>query len=197
MVLASAALVAGVSVGLALGGSARAEPSDPVEAASSSQAAASWQKKVTDAQARLADATAKLEDLFADQFVKGAIDRPALASAVDEAVQAFSQEAQARVRKHIEEMITEGQQLAAQMSPEERAVVADPPEQLGTADDAILAGWGWGRRRGFGGYGAFAFPGMFRLGRPYAPGFGAFHGRTVDCAPGIAGCRLGRGGWFW
>jgi hypothetical protein len=160
-VFASAAAVSGVAACLALALPARADPSDPAPATSSHAAAA-------DPQARLAEATAKLEDLFADQFVRGTIDRAALASAMDEAVRAFSESARAKVLEHIDDVLASAQQIASQLSPEERAAAVAAPEQLGTTEDAIVRGWGWKRARGFGGFGAFAFPGMFRFDRPAA-----------------------------
>jgi hypothetical protein len=127
------------------------------------EAASSPEGSGTVEQTRLAEATAKLEDLFADQFVSGTIDRAALASAIDEVVQAFAEAARARVRETIDEVIASGQQLASQMSAEERARAASAPEQLGATEDALVRGWGWHRHRGFGGFGAFGFPRMHRF----------------------------------
>jgi hypothetical protein len=186
---ASAAAVSGVTACLALGLPARAEPSDPAPASSSQTAAA-------DPQARLAEATAKLEDLFADQFVRGTIDRAALASAMDEAVQAFAESARAKVLEHIDDVLESAQQVASQLSPEERADAVATPEQLGETEDALVRGWGWRRARGFGGLGAFAFPGMYRFARP----FHRYRGHGVHgfaCGLNGTACGLGRGGWFW
>jgi hypothetical protein len=134
----------------------------------------------SDGQEPTAEARAKLEDTFSEQFVRGTIDRGALASAIDEAVLSFPEAQRAEVRAHIDQVIDAGEQLASQMSLEERAQVAGP-ERLGTTSEA-LGGWGWSR--GF--------------GRGVRGGFGRGFRGDFDCDWDDPWCgRFGRRGWFW
>jgi hypothetical protein len=169
------------------------------------------------AQAQIADATARLEAAFAKQFQQAAIDRAALGRLIDQAVQAFPEPARAKVKLHIDEVIETGQQVAPQMTPEERNNAVTPPEQLGQTQQGLIAGWGWGAPLGFGGLGAFGFPGMFGgFGFPGGLGWGGLGAWGANpalwsfpavgfggCAAGLCGTGLGMGGvlgaggWFW
>jgi hypothetical protein len=188
--LASAVVFAGVALGVALGGTARTGAYAQDEATAGSPAATSG------GQARIADATAKLEDAFAEQFVRGAIDRGALASAIDEAVQAFPEAAREKVQAHIEELIEDGQAAAPQLTAEERAEAVAPPERLGATEQAMIDGWGWRQGRGFGGYGAFGFPGMFSYGHR-AHRHAYRHSARLCGWGGGRWCGFGGTGWYW
>jgi hypothetical protein len=158
------------------------------------------------AQAQIADATARLEAAFAKQFQQAAIDRAKLAHLIDEAVQAFPAAARGQVQLHIDKVIETGEQVAPQMTQEERDKAVTPPEHLGATHEAQLAGWGWGGAGGFGGLGAFGFPGMFGGGFGFpGVGWGGLGGAALWSFPaaGFGGCGvglcggLGGGGWFW
>jgi hypothetical protein len=190
MTFASAALAAAWIVGASLGRSAQAEPSSQGE-----EAIANSAETAIDPQAHIAEVTGKLEDAFTDQFVRGTIDRGALANAIDEAVQAFPEAARPKVQAHIEEVLSTSEKLLPQLSPEERADAAASPETLGTEEQAAVRGWGWRRARGFGGVGAFGFPSMLRFGGRVHSAYGRF-GR-FGCRAGDPWCRLGGRGWFW
>ena len=152
------------------------------------------------AQAQIADATARLEAAFAQQFRQAAIDRAALQHLIDQAVQAFPAPARGQVQLHIDKVIATAEQVAPRMTQEERDNAVTPPEQLGQTQQGLITGWGWGAPLGFGGLGAFGFPGMGlgwggAWGSPFlgsfpAAGFGG-------CGFGMCGAGLGMGGWFW
>jgi hypothetical protein len=172
-------------------------------------------------QDRIADTTLKLEKAFNDQFVAGKIDRSGLP--IDDVIQSFPQEARPKVQAHIEHILTTGEKLAAQMTPEQRAEAAAPPaaEKVGKTAEAQVAAWGWPGAAGWGGYGAFGFPGMFGYGAGYGglygAGYGAGYGLTAGYGLGYGGLGygglgygglgyglgyggyggLGLGGWYW
>ncbi len=167
-------------------------------------------------QAQIADATARLEAAFEQQFKQAEISREKLQHLIDQAVQAFPAQARGQVQLHIDKVIATGEQVAPQMTQEERDSAVTPPEQLGQTEQGLITGWGWGAPFGFGGLGAFGFPGAFgagwgglggfgfpgvglgglgAFGNPFlfsypAAGFGA-------CGAGLCGAGLGAGGWFW
>ena len=150
-----------------------------------------------DAQARRAEATLKLENAFSDQFVRGAIDREALAGRIHDAVASFPEGARQEVQRHIDAVIAMGEQAASRMTPEQRADMAQPPEKLDKSQQDLIGGWGWGGRGlGWGGMGAFGFPGWG--GGWGMPGMGWGGGWGM---PGIGwGGAWGRGwggGWGW
>jgi hypothetical protein len=190
MTFASAALAAAWIVSASLVRPAQAEPSSQEEPAVAGSA-----ETAIDPQAHVAEVTGKLEDAFTDQFVRGTIDRGALANAIDETVQAFPEAARPKVQAHIDEVLSTSEKLVPQLSPEERADAAAPPEPLGTEEQAALRGWGWGRARGFGGVGAFGFPSMLRFGGRVHAAYGRF-GR-FGCRAHDPWCGLGRRAWFW
>jgi hypothetical protein len=136
------------------------------EAVDSTQASMSEAQQVgdKDSQARMAEATSKLERAFSDQFVRGAIDREALADRIHDAVASFPEDARREVQEHIDAVIDQGEQAASQMTPEQRADMAQPPENLDRSQLDLIARWGWARPRGWRGMGAFGFPRWGRAG---------------------------------
>ena len=149
-------------------------------------------------QDRVADTTLKLEKAFDDQFVQGKIDRSALP--IDDVIQAFPEEARPKVQAHIDQILTTGEKLAAQMTPEQRAAAVQPPaaEKVGKTAQAQLAAWGWPGMAGFGGFGAFGFPGAFGVGFGLGCGLGC--GGLGFSSLGFSSLGfggLGLGGWFW
>lgn len=211
--IASAAVLAGLGLGVAFGCSAQAD--DPAQAAEGSSSesmpksgpsTAQPQPSMFEAgQAQMADATARLEAAFEKQFEQAAIDRAALEKLITEAVQAFPEPARMRVRLRIDEVIETGQKVASQMTPAERtkAVTPVPKEKLGRTQQHLLTGWGWGGGTGFGGFGAFGFPGMYYWGYPSSyylsyPAYG-YYGTGFGCGwgGGWCGTGLGLGGWYW
>ncbi len=172
---ASVAVSAGVALGLTFGSAARAESSpaqaDPARDVSSSAGAPD--------QKRIADATLKLEGAFNDQFVKGAIDRSALSAPIDEVLRAMPEAVRPRVQDHIAQVLEAAEKLAPQMTPAERARATAPPapEEVGEAQQAQVAAWGWPGAAGWGGTGAFGFPSTYGYG--YGSGFSS--GSGVSC----------------
>lgn len=157
-------------------------------------------------QAHVADLTGQLEDAFARQFEQNAIDQAKLAHMIAQVIQAFPEAARAKVKIHIDEVFETGQRVASQMPSEDRskAVAPVPKEKLGTVQQHQLAGWGWGTARGFGGFGAFGFPGMFwgsGWGSPWLGAYPAvgYYGTGWGCGLGGAWCGtgLGLGSWYW
>ncbi|HTQ47150.1 MAG TPA: hypothetical protein VMI75_30555 [Polyangiaceae bacterium] len=113
----------------------------------------------------MAETTMDLERAFSDQFVRGAIDREALSGRIHDAVASFPEDARREVQDHIDAVIDQGERAASQMTPEERADLAQPPEKLDESQQDLIGRWGWGRRRfGWGGVGAFGFPAWGRAG---------------------------------
>jgi hypothetical protein len=173
----SVALTAGVALGLAFCPAARANAVAP-------QADES-------AQPRIADATMKLEKAFNEQFVQGSIDRGALSAPIDDVLQAMPESARPHLQAHIEQVIQTAAGLASQMTPEKRAQVtaSPPPEKLGATQQAQIAGFGWPNAGGWGGYGAFGFPG-FATG--YSTGIGISCGYNSQSVNGwgysVGGC---------
>jgi hypothetical protein len=151
---ASIALCAGLALGIGTlaTGARAADASEP-----------STQASPASGQQRVADATLKLENAFSDQFARGKIDRTSLAGPIGEVLDAMPEAARPRVKEHIELVLQNGERLASQMTPEQRADAVTPPqaESVGkTAQAQVVAGWGWGGMAGFGGFGAFGFPMM-------------------------------------
>jgi hypothetical protein len=162
--------LSGLALGLTVASAAQAEPASDAQASRSTS------------ENPMAATTLKLEKAFSDQFVKGQIDREALAPLVRDVIQATPEAAQPRVQAHIDAVIARGELQASQLTPEQRAQVAAPPPASDTVGQ-ILAGWGWPGAVGFGGLGAFGFPGM---------GFGGWG------AGWGTGLGLGTGlGWGW
>jgi hypothetical protein len=124
-------------------------------------------------QERLASTTLKLEKAFSDQFVHGAIDRSALTGAIDDVLHAMPEAARAGAQEHIDLVLATGQKLAAQMTPEQRAAVAQPPssEQVGQVKQGIVAGYGWPGLGGWGGFGAFGWPAFGGFATGYSTGY--------------------------
>jgi hypothetical protein len=144
-----AALSITTAVGLSFGSVAQAEPTAP-----------------SAEQVRLANTTQNLEQAFNEQFVKGSIDRAALAGPIEEVVQAMPQPARPKVQTHIDQVLQTAEKLVGQMNPEERAQAAAPvaAEKIGATSQAQIAAWGWPGGLGWGGLGAFGFPGMYGTG---------------------------------
>lgn len=212
----SVALSAGLALAMAMGCSAQVEPSN--QEPSASQASPS-----VPAQERIAQTTLKLESAFADQFVRGKIDRSTLP--IDGVVQAMPEAARPKFLDHINRVIEAGQKLASEMTPEQRAQAAAPPaeEKVGKAVQAQIAAWGWPGYGGWGGLGAFGFPGAYSYGYgfpgAYSYGFpggyssgygpacyGSYYGSPwgwntgsySNCGYGYSsGYGLGLGGWYW
>jgi hypothetical protein len=204
--IASTALLAGLALGVAMSSSARAAPTqeeeqDPTSSAQpsptmtpQSPVTQSVMAQMAAAQGEIAQATAALEEAFAKQFEQGMIEQEKLAGLIYRAVQAFPAAVRPTVQGHINRVVNAGKKLAPQMSPEQRKQAVTPPEKLGKTQQEQLAGWGWGNGVGFGGLGAFGFPGMWGgLG-----GLGAFPA-TSFYGPALGlygGTGLG-GGWGW
>jgi hypothetical protein len=170
-------------------------------------------------QSQIADTTLKLEMIFSKQFEAGQIDRGALAQPIKDVLQAMPEEARAKVQHHIDQVIDSGEKLAAQLPPAERKKLTAAPS--GTEDEAghlrlyIASGWGYPYGAvGWGGYGAFGFPGMYYGGYGYPGiGYGYATGYASGYATGYAGyggygyggygyggCgayAMGCGGWYW
>jgi hypothetical protein len=136
-----------------------------------------------ESRARIAESTLKLERVFTDQFVRGVIDREALAGPIKDAVESFPEAVRSQVKEHIDAVIDQGAQAASQMTPEERADMAQPPEKLDKSQQDLIGGFGFPGGLGFGGMGAFGFPG-------FAGGWGGFGGWR-----GGFGWRGGGFGW--
>ena len=171
------AVSAGVALGIAaLGPTARADESSASPGPSSQAAPASGQQRV-------ADVTWTLENAFRDQFVRGAIDRSALAGPIDDVLKAMPEAARPEVQAHIATVLATAEKLASQMTPEERAAAAAPPaaENVGKAAQAQIVGWGWPGIAGFGGFGGFGFPLLNSFGWGTGLGWGG----------------LGLGGAYW
>jgi hypothetical protein len=182
----SAGFSAAFAVAVALSGSARADIDDGASGARVS---------AESGQARIADTTLRLERAFSDQFVKGHIDRDALAPLIGDVVQAMPEAARPRVQAHVEEVLTAGQALAYRMTPEQRARVAAPPAASETrkAQIGVMTAWGWPSEAGWGGLGAFGFPGMYGNCIPYNNGYAypTWGGYTAGSYSSYS-C-----GWYW
>jgi hypothetical protein len=122
-------------------------------------------------QTGIARTTLTLENQFSDQFTRGQIDRAALQSAIDDVIQAMPEVARPKVQQHIAWVLELGDKLAPQLTAEQRAAATAPPtdEKTRQTREAQVTDWGWPGLAGWGGYGAFAFPGMFY---PYGVGYG-------------------------
>jgi hypothetical protein len=168
------ALLGTIALGSALG-------SAPARAESQAEATAD---AASAGQARIADTTLKLEKAFSDQFVQGKIDRSALPIA--DVLQAMPEAARPQVQAHIDQILKTGERLASEMTPGQRAEAVQPPpsEKVGKAAQAWVSAWGWPATAGWGGFGAFGFPGMYGYG--LGLGWGGL---------GLGG--LGYGGWLW
>jgi hypothetical protein len=151
-------------------------------------------------QARIAGATAKLESVFADQFVRGQIDRAALTGPIDEVIQSMPEAARPRVAQHIDQVVDAAEKLAPQMTAEQRVSAAKAPseDKIGHLEWGLVNAWGWPAGFGWGGLGAFGFPGMYGFGYP---GLGGFYGTGFNtgysCATGFGCYGLGFGGLYW
>lgn len=183
----SVAIAGGFVLGVGLGGSAQADPSD--------------QGAATAGQGRIATATQKLENEFNKQFLQGRIDRTALAPLVTETVQAMPEAARGKTQQHIDAVIAAGEKAAVQMTPEERTQAATPAaEKVGQTEQAIIGAWGWPTAGAWGGLGAFGFPGMYYGYGGCTPGYGYAgpfgYSYSSSCAYGSYG-GLGLGGWYW
>ena len=168
----SVVLSAAVALGLAFSPAARAEASPNA------------------GQARIADATMKLENAFNEQFVHGSIDRGALSGPIYDVIQAMPEAARPNVQAHIERVVQAGARLASLMTPEQRAQVtaSAAPENLGATQQAQIAAYGWPYAGGWGGYGAFGFPG-------FATGYGAGSGYSCGySSQSVNGFGYGGGG---
>jgi hypothetical protein len=180
---ASAALSAGLALGVTFVAAARAEPGAlPAE------------------QVQVADATLKLEKAFDDQFVRGTIDPEALSGPIQDVLQAMPEAARPKVQAHIAQILQGGARLASEMTPSERTQATASPalETLGRTRLAQIAAWGWPGAVGFGGLGAFGFPAAFGFGGGYSCSsqFQSVNG----IGWGGGGCvpyGLGAGGWFY
>jgi len=146
-----------LGLGLALGCTAQADTATQ-QAAGSSQSAS--QVSAAPDQARIADTTWKLESAFSDQFVKGHIDRAALAPLANDVVQAFPAAVQSQARAHIDTIIAKGEQAAAQMTQAQRTQLATPPaaDKAGKGVLQLISSWGYPSYAGWGGFGAFGWP---------------------------------------
>jgi hypothetical protein len=136
-------------------------------------------------QARIAETTLKLESAFSEQFAKGQIDRAALAPLVNDVVQAMPEGARPRVQAHIEQVLQGGEKLAPAWTPQERAQAVAVPDRdtMTPLQIGLGTSWGWPGAVGWGGLGAFGFPGMW--------------GGGLGCGFGACGAGLGTTGWFW
>lgn len=218
-------LVGCLALGLAAAGCSGGSESATDEAQSSQSSAAdvsqsqsntATQAPSPDAQKAIAQATLQLENEFSDQFTRGQIDRTALQGAIDDVVQAMPEAARAKVQQHIDDMINQGEKLASQLTPAQRAAIATPPSNsnLDQVRVGIITGWGYPGAVGWGGYGAFGFPGMWGHAYGYGPYFGGYYhhrrygygygygnylpvyGYGYGC--GAWGCNgLGNIGWYW
>jgi len=205
----SVAFSAGVALAVALGCTARADDS--------SQAPPGQQAAAPTGQARIGETTWSLERAFSDQFVRGQVDSQALAPLVDAVVQAMPEAARSKVAAHIAQVIATGQSLASTMSADQRARVAAAPAAGAGGTTAvpigIVSSWGWPGYAGWGGIGAFGFPGMYYNCVPYSSGYAApyfsptWGGYTsgysagnfssLACGGGTGYGGLGAGGWYW
>jgi hypothetical protein len=159
--------VSALALALALSCSARASAS-PGESESSGAPVA----QASDA-ARIAEAALKLERAFSAQFVEGQVDRDALAPFVADAVRSMPEAVQPQVDSHIARVIDAGQRLASAMTPDQRAqlVAARPPRH---AQIAVVNPWGVPIGQdalGWGGFGAFGYPGAGYNCIPYNTGY--------------------------
>jgi hypothetical protein len=156
-------------------------------------------------QARIARTTLALENQFSDQFTRGQIVRTALEGAIDDVIQAMPEAARAKVQKHIDWILYAGNMLAPELTAEQRAAASAPPsdEKTQQTHEALVTSWGWPGLAGWGGYGAFAFPGMYGgLGfNPVgynAPGFNPYVGNPPGYNPpgvGLATVGFDPVGW--
>ncbi len=148
----------------------------------------------------VARATLKLENQFADQFTRGRVDHGALQAAIDDVIHVMPETARLKVLLHIAWVLDTGGKLASEQTDEQRAAAAAPPtdEMTRQTREPLVSAWGWPGLGGWGGYGAFAFPGMYS---PYGigsafnpagfnpPGFNPYTGNP----PGVGGYGWGGG----
>jgi hypothetical protein len=176
------------AMALGVGAAQASEPSPAEQAVSSTQQL-------------IADTTQRLEKAFAEQFVKGQIDPAALAGPINDVVQAMPQASREQVQTHINDVLAHGQKLATEMTPEQRTVVATAPakEEVGSTKQGIIGAWGWPGAMGWGGFGAFGFPGMgLGWGAPGVGGWGSGLGYGLGLGWGAPGLGLGWGtGFGW
>jgi hypothetical protein len=190
----SAGFCACFALAVALSGVARADADDVVTGPRVSPATG---------QARIAGTTLRLEQAFSEQFVKGQIDRDALAPLVSDVVQAMPEETRPKVQSHVEEVLAAGQALAGRMTPEERARVAAPPaaSEMGKARIGVITAWGWPSQAGWGGLGAFGFPGMYGNCIPYSNGYAypIYGGGWNNIVTGFTSASYSSYscGWYW
>jgi hypothetical protein len=171
----SLTVAAALAFGTTVAGAARAE------------APAAEPVPITD-QARLASATLRLEKAFADPFARGEVSREALADKIGAVIDASPESARADVGQHIERVVETGQKLSTEMSPADREkLAAAPKEDVGSTEQGLISTWGWPSTIGFGGLGAFGFPGMYYGNIGYGAGYGL--GTTY----GLYGVGLGTG----
>src|SRR5271165_3621233 len=99
-------------------------------------------------------------------------------------IQAMPESARPHLQAHIERVIQTAAGLASQMTPEQRAQVttSPAPEKLGATQQAQIASFGWPNAGGWGGLGAFGFPG-FATG--YSTGIGISCGYNSQSVNGF------------
>lgn len=178
--IASAALLAGLGLGVAFACSAQAdsstqavegkaaegkgaqESSGPASMPSSEQAAnpkagegpTSAQQEmpgaVEDGQARIAQLTGQLEDEFAKQFEQNQIEQAKLSQLISQLVQAFPEAARARVQNHIDGVFEAGKKTAAQMPADERSKAVAPTPKEKLGKTQQGLITGWGWGGGWG-----------------------------------------------
>jgi hypothetical protein len=151
---ASGVLCAGVA--LALGTGCSSQPASNGEGDEITGA----QTAPVEGQERVAETTAALTDAIAAQLGQGTIDRAALAGPIARVVESSPEEARPEVQADIQDTLADAEDLASQMSPEQRADVAAHPEHVAAVSEAVYRGrrgagrgWGrplWGRRWGRG-----------------------------------------------
>jgi hypothetical protein len=187
----SVVISSGLATGIALGFATQASAGEGLPQA-------------PEGQARIAETTSKLENAFSKQFLQGQIDRTKLTGLVDEAVQAMPEAARPKTQQHIDMILDAGEKLASRMTPEERARAAAPPEYVGRVLTGLIDAWGWpAGTAGWGGLGAFGFPGMYYGSGGCTPGYGAVspwgysYGSECAYSSGYGYGGLGGGGWYW
>jgi hypothetical protein len=208
-IVSSVSLLGCVAVGLAAAGCVVGTDPTTEEATPSTTRAAAPSRGSSDVeQTRIAQSTLKLENQFSDQFTKGQIDRAALQGPIDEVIQAMPEAARPKVQQHIAEVLDKGEKLASQLTPEQRAAATTPPssEDPGAKPHIdVITGWGWPGAAGWGGYGAFAFPGMYYGGLGYGgynpagynpPGYNPYTGNAPGYNPPGAGYGYGAYGGY-
>ncbi len=165
--------VATLALGLALGCTARADTSNADESSKPTQD-------------RLSTASKNLDKAFSDQFVKGQIDRDALAPLASAVIEATPEALRPQTQAHIDAMIAHGVEQAAQLTAEQRAQIAAAHAQ-NQARIEWYGGFGYGYPYAGWGYGlGYAWP---------AYGYGAY---GYGLGLGYAGCGWGAcaGAWW-